>query len=131
MKNNSKIKLKLSNLTSILVLIFTLTLISGCSKTENYGEALTGTAPGATVKQILDNPENYENKTITLKGEIKEVCPAGCWFFVNDDFGELYVNIGPAGFAIPNKMGHKVKIEGEIINHKGTMMLMGKGVEIK
>ncbi|MBC8384445.1 MAG: DUF4920 domain-containing protein, partial [Candidatus Cloacimonetes bacterium] len=103
----------------------------GCSKTELYGEALQGNLPEATVKQILENPENYENKTITLKGEIKEVCPAGCWFFVKDEHGELYVNIGPAGFAIPNKAGHEVTIEGEIINHKGTMMLMGKGVEIK
>jgi len=106
-------------------------LIAGCSKTELYGEALTGTAPEATVKQILDNPENYENKTVTLEGEIKEVCPSGCWFFVEDENTELYVNIGPSGFAIPNKTGHKVKVEGEVITHNSSLILMGKGVEIK
>jgi len=112
---------------SILILF----LFAGCSKTELYGESLTGKTPVITVKQILDNPEKYENKTITLKGEIKEVCPSGCWFFINDDFGELYVNIGPSGFAIPNKTGHEASVEGELITHNGSLMLVGKGVEIK
>ena len=116
---------------SILILILILFLISGCSKTELYGESLTGNTPVTTVKQILDNPENYENKTITINGEIKEVCPSGCWFFVEDDFGELYVNIGPSGFAIPQKVGAKASVEGELITHNGSLMLMGKGVEIK
>ena len=105
--------------------------IIGCGKSEFFGEPFSGDAPKTTIKQMLENPADYVDKTVLIEGKIKEVCPAGCWFFANDDFGELYVNIGPAGFAIPNKMGHKVKIEGEIINHKGTMMLMGKGVEIK
>ena len=111
--------------------IISLILISGCSKTELYGENLSGNTPITTVKQILDNPAEFENKTITLKGEIKEVCPSGCWFFISDNSGELYVNIGPSGFAIPQKAGAKASVEGELITHNGTQMLMGKGVEIK
>ena len=121
----------MKNIQYVIITIIGLFLISGCSKSETYGDSITGNSPKATVKQILANPENYENKTVTVEGEIKEVCPAGCWFFVKDDHGELYVNIGPSGFAIPNKTGHKVKIEGEVITHNGSLMLMGKGVEIK
>jgi len=118
-------------ITLISALILFLVLISGCSKTEVYGEKLTGTAPTVTVQEVLGSPEKFEGKTVSLEGEIKEVCPSGCWFFVENENTELYVNIGPSGFAIPNKTGHKVKVEGEIKNHKGTMMLIGKGVEIK
>ena len=115
----------------LMMLVATIIIIVSCAKTETYGDAITGESPEVTVKQILDNPEKYEGKTVLLKGKIKEVCPAGCWFFVNDDFGELYINIGPAGFAIPNKTGHEVSVEGECYTSNGKMTISGKGVEIK
>lgn len=121
----------MNKINLIITGISLMIMLAGCSKTETYGETITGNLPEVSIKEILETPEKFENKSVTLEGNIKEVCPAGCWFFVEDEHGELYVNIGPSGFAIPNKTGHKVKIEGEVITHNGSLMLLGKGVEIK
>ncbi len=116
------------NMILMMVMLF---VIISCGKSEFFGEPFSGNAPKITIKQMLENPANYVNKTVLIEGKIKEVCPAGCWFFANDDFGELYINIGPSGFAIPNKMGHEVVIEGEGFMSNGKIILLGKSVEIK
>lgn len=48
-----------------------------------------GKAPGSgsvvSIGQLLSDPENYVDKTVTVEGKITDVCPkAGCWVDISD-----------------------------------------------
>jgi hypothetical protein len=43
----------------------------------------------------------------------------------------LYVTIKPSGLAIPQKVGHEAKAEGNIVVQNNKPSLIGKGVEIR
>ena len=128
-----KIKnIKLIGLLIIIILI--ILVISGCSssnssdKSERYGVNITEKGVVNT-KDILTNPDKYLNQTVRLEGKIVRECPSGCWFYLEDETGTIYVDINPSGLSIPPKVGKKVVVEGVPENKNGRISIVGKGVE--
>ena len=116
-----------------IVLIFTLTLtLSGCSRKEpeQYGQQI-GNYNTTRVSAILEEPETFSGKTVTIEGKIVRECMTGCWFDVEGEKGLMYVDVKPSGFAIPQKVGEEVTVEGNVSLRDGQLTLIGKGVEIK
>jgi len=111
------------------VLIFS---ISGCVKKEadRYGQEISNRT-ATKVEAILKEPGNFDGKTVTIQGKIIRECPTGCWFEVKEDSGIIYVDINPSGFAIPQKVGKKVIVEGKVQLRGNQAMLAGTGVEIR
>lgn len=58
-----------------------------------------------------------------------ENAPSGCWFFLEDETGTIYVDINPSGLSIPPKVGKKVAVEGVPENKNGRISIVGKGVK--
>ena len=117
----------------MLIIIFVILSISGCSgnssnNSERYGVNITEKKV-VSVKDIYTNPNKYLNQTIRLEGEIVRECGSGCWFFLEDKTGTIYVDINPSGLSIPPKVGKKVVVEGVPENRNGRMTINGKGVE--
>ena len=79
----------------------------------------------------MKNPSAYLTKTVKLEGKIVAECPTGCWFDVDDGTGVLHVDTKPSGYAIPQRVGKKVVVEGEIYERGGKPIMIGKGVEIQ
>ena len=133
MKINKNSKL-IGILVILLVVIFS---IAGCNSNSNsnssnnsekYGVDIT--EKGITsVKDILANPDKYLDQTVRLEGKIIRECPTGCWFFLEDETGTIYVDINPSGLSIPPKVGKKVVVEGVPTNKNGGVSIIGKGVE--
>jgi len=95
---------------------------------EKYGVNIT--EKGITsVKEIYTNPSEYLDKTVRLEGKIVQECPSGCWFYLEDETGKIYVDIKPSGLSIPPKVGKKVVVEGVPSNRNGGIIIIGKGVE--
>ena len=131
MKINKNSKL-IGILVILLVVIFS---IAGCnsnsnsnSSSEKYGVDVTEKEV-TSVKDILGNSDEYLDKTIRLEGKIVRECPSGCWFFLEDETGTIYVDINPSGLSIPPKVGKKVVVEGVPENKNGRISINGKGVE--
>ena len=133
MKINKNSKL-IGILVILLVVIFS---IAGCnsnsnsnssSSSEKYGVDITEKGVVNT-KDILTNPDKYLGQTVRLEGKIIRECPSGCWFFLEDETGTIYVDINPSGLSIPPKVGKKVVVEGVPTNKNGGVSIIGKGVE--
>jgi hypothetical protein len=101
-----------------------------CKKVEKYGSPISEKEL-TKINEILKTPEEYLNKIVKVKGKIIEECPGGCWFILKEDGAKIYVDIMPYGFAIPQRRNRIAIVEGKIIQEKGKIKLIGKGVEIK
>jgi len=117
----------------LLIIILIILGISGCSgnsseNSQKYGVDVTEKEV-TSVKDILGNSDEYFDKTIRLEGKIVRECPSGCWFFLEDETGTIYVDINPSGLSIPPKVGKKVVVEGVPENKNGRISINGKGVE--
>jgi hypothetical protein len=99
---------------------------------EKYGEDISNRKP-TELKQIFTDPKAYEGKLVTIEGTIASECGSGCWFYVKVGSGNLsiYVDIRPAGFAIPQYVGRKVLVEGTVFIDATGPKIKGRGVEIK
>ncbi|MBU4226959.1 hypothetical protein KJ813_01660 [bacterium] len=116
-----------------LVILVIVVSMAGCSgnsnkNSERYGVNITEKKV-VSVKDIYTNPSEYLNQTVRLEGKIVRECPSGCWFFLEDNTGTIYVDINPSGLSIPPKVGKKVVVEGVPENKNGRITIIGKGVE--
>jgi len=117
----------------LLIIILIILGISGCSNngsdnSERYGVNITEKKL-VSIKDIYTNPSEYLDQTVRLEGKIVQECGSGCWFFLEDNTGTIYVDINPSGLSIPPKVGKKVVVEGVPENRNGRITINGKGVE--
>ncbi len=116
---------------TISVLILALAL-GGCDRksAEAYGKEISD--PNITkLDAVLTQPGNFDGKTVTVQGKIIQECPTGCWFDIKDDSAVIHVDINPSSFAIPQKVGKTVSVQGRISVQNNRPVLVGTGVEIK
>ena len=99
---------------------------------EKYGEDISNRKL-TELKAILGDPKAFDGKLVTIEGTIASECGSGCWFIVKIAQGNLsiYVDIRPAGFAIPQYVGKKVLVEGTVYIDATGPKIKGRGVEIK
>jgi len=106
-------------------------VLGGCSSGgETFGEVLSDNNV-TKITSILQDPKSFLDQMVKVEGQITMECPTGCWFFVKDDTGRIYVDISPAGLAIPQRVGRRVVLEGIVKDHGGTLMIHGKGISIR
>ena len=116
---------------TMLSLVGALILFVGCGTGNDvYGDGISNYET-TDIKDILTKPQDYEGKTVTIKGTIVRECPSGCWLDVGSGNAALHVDINPAGFAIPQEVGSQVVVEGEIQYLDNQVSMAGQGVEIQ
>jgi len=118
----------------LLIILFSgiVFALSGCGKKEpeQYGQQISN-RDSTQINAVLKEPEAFSGKTVTIEGRIVRECNTGCWFDVEGDGGAIHVDVKPSGFAIPQKVGKEVIVEGSVSVRDGQLSLIGKGVEIK
>jgi hypothetical protein len=122
--------LKIKNIIVIAALFVTLFMAAGCGHVNTYGEKISNRNITA-VKDILMHPQDYNDKTVTVKGKIALECDTGCWFNLKDDEYVIYVDLEPSGFAIPQNVGRIATAEGKILIKDGKPTLVAKGAEVQ
>jgi len=118
---------------NVLLLIGVLVLtviVTGCGSPEFYGEEIKNKEI-TRIGDIITSPVAYRNKTVTVRGKIISECPTGCWVNVKEGNAVIYADFHPSEFAIPQKTGKKITMEGRVIVKFGKPSIIGKGVEIK
>lgn len=114
----------------LTILLLSTVLVIGCGRSEKYGTS-QGITEVTGLKSIFTSPEKYEGKTVKVEGKIIEECPTGCWFNLANDEGVIYVDITPAEFAIPQKVGSKASVEGRVARKEDKVFILGESVEIR
>jgi len=131
-------KAKKIKLIGLFLVIFVMVMsMASCSdnrssnsseKSERYGVNITEKRVVNT-KDILANPDEYLDQTVRLEGKIVRECPSGCWFFLEDETGTIYVDINPSGLSSAHEKRIKVEVDGVPTNINGRISIIGKGVE--
>jgi RecJ-like exonuclease len=116
-------------LSLVAFLITGIGSVSGCGSGEKFGKEITETKV-TKIEDILAEPDKYIGKTVKIEGKIIQECPSGCWFYLKDQTGTIYVDLKPSGLAIPQSVGKKVAAEGKVKSSE-RLEIIGKGVEIE
>lgn len=127
-----KMRNRISHIWLAILVLGVMLLLYGCGsrRPQEYGQEISNRTI-TKLDSILKTPGNFDGKTVTVQGRIVRECPTGCWFEVKDQAGIIYVDLNPSGFAIPQKVGKKVVVEGKVLIRSNQPMLVGTGVEIK
>lgn len=118
---------------SLIMIILTLALTSmfivGCApKQTTYGKPIPNDAKVTKVSEILANIEKYSKEVSVIEGVIGSMCPAGGYFFLQDESGQIFVYNHPTNIYISAKPGTKVKVMGKVWSTKQGIMYVGDGV---
>jgi hypothetical protein len=93
-------RIKIILLASFLILLF----LSGCER-GYFGSSVP-------IKKLLENPRDYDNRTVYIEGEVTEVFSLLVvkYFTLKDNTGEIIV----VTERILPKKGEKVKVKGRM-----------------
>jgi len=117
------------NLLLIFTLIITL-FLAGCSE-EKYGAGIDSSAPEVKVKDLFLQ-QHLLGQKVTLQGKIVSQCQSnGCWFFLQDDTGQLYIDMATNKFSLPPMQNKSVVATGTVAKSQNNIMLIATGVEVK
>jgi hypothetical protein len=85
---------------------------------KKFGKALTLKQP-SPIAEVTANPENFEGKTVQVKGKISEVCEMmGCWMLIVDaDTGKsIKVKVKDGEIVFPkDAIGKTAVAEGKLV----------------
>lgn len=121
--------MKVFALVVILVATFGISdIVSGSD--NKFGKEISE-IEATKIKDILADSDKYIGKTVKVEGAIIKECPSGCWFYLKDQTGAIYVDLFPSGFAISQRVEAKVIVEGIVKNRGDRIEIIGEGVEFK
>lgn len=114
----------------LMISLFVPLLLAGCGG-EKYGGGVDGGAPNVKVQDVFLKPELI-GKQVTLKGKIASQCQSnGCWFFLQDETGQVYIDLATNNFTLPSLPGKQVTASGTITRSQQNILLVATGVEVK
>lgn len=119
--------MKQSLLKVFLLLSF---FLAGCSG-EKYGLGVDPAAPKVQVKDVFLQ-EQLIGKKVTLEGRIVTQCQSnGCWFFLHDGTGQIYIDLSKNQFTLPALPGKQVVASGTVARSQKSYLLVATGVEVQ
>lgn len=116
----------------ILLTVFLIcsVFLAGCSG-EKYGLGVDPDASKVQVKDVFLKQELI-GKKVTLEGNIVTQCQSnGCWFFLHDGTGQIYIDLSQNQFTLPSLPGKKVIASGTVARAQQSHYLVASGVEVK
>ena len=115
---------------TFFALLFLLVLIAGCGG-EKYGAGVDAGAQEVKVKDIFLQ-QSLLGQKVTLEGKIVSQCQSnGCWFFLQDDTGQVYIDLATNKFSLPAMPGKQVVASGTVARSQQNILLVATGVEVK
>lgn len=110
--------------------LFAALVLAGCSG-EKYGAGVDSSAQTVQVKDVFLQ-KNLLGQKVTLEGKIVSQCQSnGCWFFLQDDTGQLYIDMATNKFSLPSLPNKQVVASGTVARSQNNLVLIASGVEVK
>jgi hypothetical protein len=124
--------MKNTKVTATLALAALLAAMLACggSKVTRLGKTIPKETTVTTAQAINAAPVDFEGRSVLVKGKITRECPAGCWFWIQDQTGEMYVDIKPCNLTIPQRVGSTITVLGTVVLESGHPHVIGSGLEL-
>jgi uncharacterized protein YdeI (BOF family) len=81
-----------------------------------------------TVRQLIDAEGMLTGHKVAMTGTVILECTSGCWFFLDDGTGKIYIDLATAGLHIPQKVGSRVTLAGDIAGSGGSLHIQAEAV---
>jgi uncharacterized protein YdeI (BOF family) len=105
-------------------------VLAGCGG-EKYGSGVDSSAKKVKVKDTFLQ-KNLLGQKVTLEGKIVSQCQSnGCWFFLKDDTGQIYIDMATNKFSLPSMPNKQVAASGTVAKSQKNIVLVATGVEVK
>ncbi len=117
--------------TTVAVLTLLLFSVHVYAKTTSYGKGVNNREV-TPVSALLDNPDEYLGKSVTIRGTVIEVCAKrGCWIYIASDrpYEKIQVKVTDGEIVFPmSASGRKAVVEGivEKLNFSREQLLQYK-----
>lgn len=112
-----------------ILILFVMPLFIACS-VEQFGSGVDSKVKKVQVKDIIIN-ESYHGEDVTVEGIITSQCGTnGCWFFLHDGSGQVYVNLAPNGLVLPPRNGKRAKVTGSVSVGENGVAVIARGIEV-
>lgn len=83
------------------------------------------------IQEIIEDVSAFDGEMVLIEGKIERVCPAGCWFIIDDGTANIFVDLFPNDFVIPqNKRGSQALVYGKVSIRDGEAYIIGEIVKI-
>ena len=98
---------------------------------SRYGEFTN--PPLVTVREVIDQPMDYLQKTVAVRGQITNQCTTmGCYFFLKADQRQLQMDLQAIAMEAPKgKDGHWVYVEGRTVPFDDGYQFWASAVEFQ
>ena len=114
----------------LLLTLMSSLVLAGCGG-EQYGAGVDPAAQKVTVKDLFLKKELL-GQTVTLEGKIVSQCQSnGCWFFLQDDTGQVYIDLATNKFSLPPLPNKQVAASGTVAISQRNILLVATGVEVQ
>ena len=112
----------------LLLMIFL--LLAGCGG-EKYGAGVDAGAQKVKVKDLFLQ-QSLLGQKVTLEGKVVSQCQSnGCWFFLQDDTGQVYIDLATNKFSLPAMPNKQVVASGTVARSQQNILLVATGVEVQ
>ncbi|MBM9537750.1 DNA-binding protein [Desulfobulbus alkaliphilus] len=102
-----------------------------CNGGAQYGAGVDTGTPKVQVKDIFMRSD-LMGKKVTLEGRVVSQCASnGCWFYLQDETGQVYVDLSRNGFELPSLPNKTVIASGTVARSQQAFLLIATGVEVK
>ncbi len=115
----------------VLLAAFLISNLVGCGivPVPTPTPAATPTPMPVTVRQLIDGSATYAGHRVSMTGTVSLECAEGCWFFLDDGTGKIYIDLATAGLHIPQKVGSRVTLRGDIVGFDGNLHIAAEQVD--
>lgn len=119
-----------TRVVGIVTMIAVAMALLGCAA-EKFGAGVDRGIPVLKVKDIfLDR--SIVGKKVTLSGSISSQCGSnGCWFVLQDDTGQVFINLSPKNMTLPPRMNKQATVTGIVYPVQGELQVIAEGVEVR
>lgn len=109
---------KISTALTILALMIAVPVWANKTTSNHFGAAFSK-AKIVSLAEITAKADQYNGKTVKVKGTIKDVCQReGCWLVLADGTNEMRVAMKDHKFTVPKDSGNKTVIVEGVIEKK-------------
>jgi uncharacterized protein YdeI (BOF family) len=100
------------------------------AKPSVYGQFIN--APEVTVAALVDHPQQFLGKRVSVEGTITEQCKAmGCFFNFRDGEKSLRVNLEDIAMTAPMHERRPARVEGQLAPYGQAYQLIATAAEFK
>jgi hypothetical protein len=97
---------------------------------SQYG-TFTG-APKAEVASLIDRPNDFLHKTLTIEGTVRQQCTTmGCFFYFLSGKKMLRVELQDIAMNAPRRNGRPARVEGQIVPYNHGYQFLASAVEFE